>query len=94
MNPIDCNYEDLKNFSFKKKDFYPQHLDLNVNNERSKVAAEILYNIFNNLVEMSNANLIKNADHLLATLPGASDKFVWVRQNKKRFDDLKFKLTY
>ena len=75
LNPIDWNYEDFKNFSSEKKDFYPHYLDLNVNDER-KVAAEILYNIFNDLVEMSNANLIRNADHLLAILPGASVEVV------------------
>ena len=69
-----------------KNEFYPQHLDLNVNDKRKKVAVETLYNVFNDLVEMSNSSLIKNADHLLALLPGNSNDFVWIGEYSKRFD--------
>ena len=69
-----------------KNEFYPQHLDLNVNDKRKKVAVETLYNVFNDLVEMSNSSLIKNADHLLALLPGDSNDFVWIGESSKRFD--------
>ena len=41
LNPLDCNYENFKNFHPEKKDFYPQHLDLNVSDKRRKVAVEI-----------------------------------------------------
>ena len=79
----------------ENKEFYPQHLDLNVNDERRKVPVEILYNIFNDLCEASNSNLIHNTDYLLAKSPRATnEKIVWIGENKKRFDDSKFKLTY
>ena len=61
LNPLDCNYENFKNFHPEKKDFYPQHLDLNVSDKRRKVAVETMYNVLNNLCEASNANLVCNA---------------------------------
>ena len=56
----------LKIFTRQKKDFDLQHLDVNVSNERRQVAVEIMYNVFKNLCQVANANLVCNADHLLA----------------------------
>ena len=54
-----------------------------------------MYNIFNDLCEVSNSNLVANSDYLLAKLSGAENKdIVWIGENKKRFDESKFKLTY
>ena len=57
-----------------------------MNDKRKKVAVENLYNVFNDLVEMSNSSLIKNADHLLALSPGDNNDFVWIGESSKRFD--------
>ena len=77
-----------------KNEFYPQHLDLNVNDKRKKVAVETLYNVFNDLVEMSNSSLIRNADHLLALSPGDNNDVVWIGESSKIFDSTTFKLSY
>ena len=95
MNPTDCEYERLKDFHPKKKEFYPQHLDLSVSDEKRKVAVEIMYNVFKNICEASNANLIRNAEHLIASQPSIdSGDIVWLGESEKRFDDTKFKLCY
>ena len=95
LKTIDCNYENFENFHSEQKELYPQHLDLNVNDERRKVAVEILYNIFNDLCEAPDSNLIRNTDHLLANPPRATnEEIVWIGENTKIFDDSKFKLTY
>ena len=48
------------------------------------------------MVETSNANLIRNADCLLASRKEDNDnrKVAWVGPSKQRFDSTKFKLTY
>lgn len=54
---------------------------------------ELLYNFFRQMAETSHANLIRNADYLLA--PGKQDniKFFLVGPTKQRYDSTKFKLT-
>ena len=68
--------------------------DVNVNDGRRKVADEILYNVFNNLVKMLNSNLIRNDDHLLAMLLRENHDVFWVGKSKKRDNSAKFKLSY
>ena len=65
-----------------------------MNDERRKVVVEILYKVCNNLAEMFNSNIIKNADHHLIMFTGVNNDVVWVDKCKKIFDSKKFKLNY
>ena len=62
---IDCPYEDFTKYSAKGFPFLPQDLESRVTNER-KIAREILLNFVKNMTEMSNLNLIQNANWLMA----------------------------
>ena len=57
---------------------------------------ELLYNFFRQMAKTSNANLIRNADYLLASRKEDKDnsKIAWVGPSKQRFDNAKFKLRY
>ena len=46
------------------------------------------------MTETSNANLIRNADYLLASGKQDNRKIVWVGPSKQRYGSTKFKLTY
>ena len=46
------------------------------------------------MAETSNANNIRNADHLLATSNKDNRDIVWVGPTKQQIDTTKFKLTY
>ena len=55
---------------------------------------ELLYKFFRQMAETSNANLIKNADYLLASGKQDNSEIIWDGPSKQRYDSTKFKLTY
>ena len=65
LHPIDCAYEDFSNYSLKNKTFYPQHLDSRFPEERA-AAKEIVLSYFRHIAEISDSNLIRNANSLIA----------------------------
>ena len=58
-------YESFKQYSPKGKYFNSSDLNLPSDNKKHLIAADTMYNFFKHAVEISNANLICNADHLL-----------------------------
>ena len=95
LNPIDCSLEFLKSFSPNKVDFQP-HLLKSSDPEKRDPQVELLYNFFRQMAETSNANLITNADYLVASEKEKQDnnEIVRVGPAKQRYSSTKFKLTY
>ena len=88
---IDCPYEDFTKYSAKGFQFLPQDLESRVTNER-KIAREILLNFVKHMTEMSNLNLIQNANWLMAINEAKIEtkvEFSWVSgihpQNQTKF---------
>ena len=97
LNQIDCSLELLSSFSPNKVDFQPHLLNSSIAEKRD-LQVELLYNFFRKMAETSNANLIRNADYLLASHKQCDKQdhsnIVWVGLSKQRYDTTKFKLTY
>ena len=95
LNRIDCILELLSSFSPDKVKFELHHLNSSVADLRNP-QVELLYNIFRQMAERSNVNLIRNAVYLLASHKENNDnsKIAWVGPSKQRFGNTKFKLTY
>ena len=95
LNPIDCSLEFLNSFSPDKVDFQPHPLN-SIDLEKRDPQVELLYHFFRQMTETSNANLIRNADYLLASAKEKQDnrEIVWVGPAKQRYDSTKFKLTH
>ena len=80
LHPIDCPHDDLSNYSDTNYSFLPHHLDLWNPSER-KVVREIARNFLKHAAEMSNSNLIWNANSLMARNEAKIDTevaFSWV----------------
>ena len=65
LHPIDCSYDDFGNYSTKNQLFLPHHLDSRNTTER-EATREIVGNFLKHVAEMSNSNLIRNANCLMA----------------------------
>ena len=73
LHPIDCLYENFRQYLKTVEDFMPQDLESRDLEKYSK-AVQVLQKFFEDVVEVSNANIIRNANNLLMTLPPNSDK--------------------
>ena len=93
FNLVDCILEFLISFSPDKIDFKPHLLNLVVAELRN-AQIKMLYNIFRQMAETSNVNLIQNVDYLLVSHEQDKSKFFWVGLTKQRYDTTKFRLTY
>ena len=63
--------------------------------EKRENAAETVRRFLKDAVEVSNYNIVRNANNLLMDLPRDDDKNItWVGTTKKRVDSEKFKLIY
>ena len=94
LHPSDCPYEDFRHYSKTGEDFMPQDLQSRDPEKRIKVV-EIVQKIFKDAVEVSNTNIIRNANNLLTTLPPDSYKdIVWIGTTKQRVESQKFKIGY
>ena len=80
---------DQKDFSSSDEDFIPNNLDLK--NEKGDSAVEILSIFFKHGAEVSNSNLLENANRCLSKCDEMSEDFLWVGPSKKCFDSTKFK---
>ena len=86
LHPINCLYEDFTGFSPKGKYFKPQDLDSR-NLEKRGPAKEVVLDFFREAIEVSNSNLRRNVNTLLA-LGGAkiSNDFSMMQgQNQDKF---------
>ena len=66
LHPIDGRYEDFRKYSATGRDFYPQALD-SPDMDKRLVAREIVVNFFKDAVQVSNSNLVRNANTLLTS---------------------------
>ena len=63
--------------------------------EKRENAAETIRRFFKDTVEVSNSNIVRNANNLLTDLPRNNDKNIaWIGTAKQRVDSGKFKLNY
>ena len=87
--PIDIakdNFEIEGNVSFD-----PSKLDYE-NPDKEKIL-EAVVKMLKRIIELSNANLKKNADGLLAKLP-VDENIEWVGKDKKQLPDNRYKMSY
>ena len=93
MQPIGCPYEAFKQYSKNGKDFVPSDLELR-DLEKRQNRAETVRRFFKDVVEVSNSNIVRNANNLLMDLPRDNDKKItWIGTTKQRVDSGKFKLN-
>ena len=58
-------------------------------------AVEIVRRFFKDMVEVSNSNIVRNANNLLTTLlPGSDKNIAWIGTMEQRVGSGKFKLNY
>ena len=94
LNPINCSLDYLNSFSPDKEvSFRPDILNSD-NAELRSPQIELLNQFFRQMAETSNANIILDADNLLATDNKNNSSIVWVSPAKQRFDNTKLKLAY
>ena len=67
LHPIACPYESFRQHSKTWDDFVPQNLKSRDLEKRNKVVG-IVQRLYEEAVEVSNSNLIRNADNLISTL--------------------------
>ena len=95
LHPIDCSYEAFSNYYVKSHTFYPQHLDSRFPEER-EAARKLVSNHLKHIAEISNSNLIRNANSLMAKGEVKIDpdvKFSWIGEIHPQ-NHTKFKLGY
>ena len=95
LHLIDCQYEDFKKHSQDQTDFRPQDLDSPDLNKRLG-AREIVINFFKDAAQVSNSNLVHNANTLLLC-GGAkinADGVINLIGKSQRLDQDRFKCTY
>ena len=96
FNLIDCCLEFLYSFSPDKKVHFQSHLLNSTDIEKRGPQVELLHNFSRHMAETSNANFIRNTNHLLASSTEKRDnnKTAWVGPTKQRYEITKFKLIY
>ena len=91
VHAVDCLYDDFQKVSSLNSPFVPSDLDTAV--AKRKITREIVVNFLNNAVEVSNANLIRNANHLLSGME-VEPNIEWVGKDKERLEVLKCNMNY
>ena len=92
LTPIDCLQENFRAYLRSKKDFNPIDLDDALNRED---AIKTLYTFFKKMIEVSDANLIRNVDYLVKKSTNLNKQNIkWIGHTQKRHDDSKFQLNY
>ena len=96
LHPIDCRYEDFKNYSRNQTDFTPQDLESPDLNKRL-AAREIVVNFFKDAAQLSNLNLLRNAANTLLLTGGAKINaggvINWIGKSQT-LDQDRFRSTY
>lgn len=94
FNLIDCCLNYLNSFSPDKEVRFWLELLNCTNTELRRPQAELLYWFLRKIAETSNANIIWNADYLLAMKNKDNSGIVSVGTTKKGLDTTKLNLTY
>ena len=95
LHPIDCRYENFQKYSRISVDFKPQDLD-SPGLEKRSVAKEIALNFFKDAAQVSNSNLVENANTLLtkgSAKINPEQEISWTGKSRKRELD-KHKFSY
>ena len=99
MYPIDCLYDDFKNYAphnsdIVKNGIQPQELDL-PSPLISLETRNCILNFMKHAVDLSNNNLIRNANALMQSKNPKTDKeeFSWINNSLPQTES-KFKLGY
>ena len=79
------------NFEIEEGKFDPSKLDFD-NPEKHKMREAVL-RVLRKVVDLSNSNLVKNADGLLATRP-ISKNIEWVGESRQRVPESLYALSY
>ena len=66
LSPINCRYENFKDFSSSQEEFHPHYLGLKSNDPVGDITVKIMSSFLKNAVEVSNTNSMRNVDHFLA----------------------------
>ena len=91
---MDCSLDYLNFFSNDKEVTFRPDLLNSVDAELRRTQLKLLYQFLGQMTEASNANLIHNADFLLATSNKDNSDIVWVGPTKQQFGTTKFTTTY
>ena len=75
----------------KKLKFDPSKLNHD-NSDKAKIT-EAVIKMLKKMTELSNANLVKNADRLLSKRAADNDN-EWIGPEKKRFPENRYKMSY
>ena len=86
LSPIENTFETENNAAF-----YPSKLDINC--PEKEVMTQTVVRMIQKITDLSNLNLIKNADGLLLC-KSTNVNVEWVRQTKKRLPPNKYKMSY
>ena len=89
LHPTDCAYEKFSEFSSKKSNFFPHHLE-STDTKEGEIAREIVVNFMKHIVSISNANLSRNANCLVINRNIGSDVNILGMEVESK----KFKLSY
>ena len=90
IKTLDITQADFKQWTESGLGLEPQYLELF--GEKKKIMRECVVSVLKHMVQISNSNLLRNADDSLARI----DKYLkvkWVRKNM-RVDTTKFPTTY
>ena len=94
MHPIDCPFEEFKQYSENEEDFVPSDVESR-HLEKCETAAETVRRFFKDAVEVSNSNIVRNENNFLTDLPRDNDKNITrIGTMKERVDSGEFKLNY
>ena len=89
LHPIDCRYEYFQKYSRIDVDFKLSGLD-SPDLEKRSVAKEIVLNFFKDAAQVSNSNLVWNANALLTkgnAKINADQEISWIGKSRKREKD-------
>ena len=90
MNCVNIHRLDIDEKEFGN-DFNPSRLDFA--RDKKEQTTQSVANMLKRITEISNCNLLKNADGILHSKP-ADTEIEWVGKNKSRIPQNKFKVTY
>ena len=95
LHSIDCRYENFQKYSRIGVEFKLQDLDSS-DLERRSATKEIVLNFFKDTAQVSNSNLVQNANTLLTK--GSAEinpdqEISWIGKSRKREQE-KYKFTY
>ena len=94
LHPIDCPYENFRQYSKTGEVFMPKDLESGDLEKRIK-AVEIVQKFFKYAVEVFSANIIRNVNNLLATLlPDSHKDIAWIGTTKQKVESQKLNLGY